>query len=155
MRLSMKYRWILTLLAAGSPVAAFAAAPEETTEFVLDVWYSRGHARQIRMHQEARDRMDVELRNANDRICVKERLIADLIAERQSFGEVVRQFVELNAVGKTEYPGIPLDDAASAEEKAAFSVLCYVSQRGTPEGSALPRLAAEYEARFDRVFPLK
>ncbi len=62
MPLKLKPRWIASLAVAASPVAAFAAAPESTTEFVFDLWNTPRHERNIRAFQEADARMNSELR---------------------------------------------------------------------------------------------
>ena len=46
MRLKFKPRWISTLVVVASPLAALAAAPEATTEFVFDLLNAPRYERQ-------------------------------------------------------------------------------------------------------------
>jgi hypothetical protein len=94
--------------------------------------------------------------DALDRIEIKEQMVADLIAGRRSFDDVVGQFLAMSA-GRPMALTMLLSDQPEAtdEERAAYSVLTYVSTRGVPVGYALPKLALEYETRFGRPYPRK
>ncbi|HEY2786533.1 MAG TPA: hypothetical protein VGJ05_16325 [Fimbriiglobus sp.] len=151
-----KSRWTALLAVVGTPVVAFAAAPESTTAFVFDLWHAPQHDRAVAEYREAMDRMSREMLDIEDRIAIKERIVADLISQRISFDVAVQQFVALNSGFPNAYAQILNDvEGATDAEKAAYSLLNYVSQRGIPVGCALPRLAAAYEARFGRTYPGK
>jgi hypothetical protein len=144
---------LVGLAAVVVPMTAFAAAPDATTDFVLDLWNSRGNERRIRDYQAESTRMDVVIREAADRMSVKEQLIGELLAGRMTFDEVVTRFEVMNAGRPMSSIWLPpgLTDL-SDEEKAARSVLSYVAVRGNPAGAELPRFAGEYEARFGRSY---
>jgi hypothetical protein len=136
------------------PMTAYAAAPDATTDFVLDLWNSRGYEQRIREQQDANAQMDSVLRETIDRMSVKEQLIGDLLAKRLTFFEVVKRFEALNAGRPAAFVWLPPALAQIPdEEKAARSVLSYVAARGNPVGAALPELAGEYETRYGRSHP--
>src|SRR5262245_22478531 len=114
-----KSRGLVVLLVGAFPVVAMAAAPEANTEFVFDLWHSRQFDRKARVFREASARMDGQLRDSQDRIAVKERLIADLLEGRHSFIEVVRQFEILNSSLPVPFDMGPNESAEVSDEQRA------------------------------------
>jgi hypothetical protein len=138
-------RWLSGLAILALPVTAVAAAPDATTEFVYDMWYANEYARIARVLRSDNARMDLEIRDTQDRMAIKERVVADLIAGRLSLDAAIDRFLEVNGDRQMEMISV----VGTNEEKAAASLLTYISSR---DPAALPPLAEAYASRFGRPF---
>ena len=136
-------RWLSGLAVLAVPVTAVAAAPDVATELVFDLWHANDYTRSTRILRSDHDLMDLDLRDAQDRMAIKERVVVELLAGRSSLDAAIDRFVQVN--GGRQAAMISLDGATD-EEKAAYSIsntsrhdprpTCRRSPRNSKPGSA-------------------
>ena len=121
---------LLTLALALPVLAAGLLHPTWAKSAGVDVWNLSALKGEVRAAAGENSRLDAEDGQVQQRMAVKEALVAELIAGRTTLAEVTARFTEMNvtrptymAVIREAYPG------ATDQEKAARNVIGYASAR--------------------------
>jgi hypothetical protein len=128
-------------------VGAVAANPTWAAALGIDVWNLPALRERLETDAERSRSFDHQSAEIRRRIDLKDQLVADLIAGRNTLADVTQEFLALNR----DQPGYATTLQASFpgqtdEERTARNVLFYVSQR---VGHLPPDRRAEVTARLD------
>lgn len=134
-------------------VTTFAVAPSWAESAGLDVWNLPKLERDVEVTVAQNKQLAVQDGDIQQRIAIKEVLVADLIAGRVSLAEVTAEFMALNQ-SRPEYMALIRDEfpGETDELKVAHNVINYARHRLTDRADrarVLGRLEAELAQMAD------